>query len=264
MSQQTLDSGLADENAEEDVACPTCGETFGSEHGMKIHHTRSHGESIATVTFDCDYCGDPSEKYKSKYKKADVHFCSDECHGNYRSEDGRVTTTCDFCGSQIDLKKSVQQRHSTHFCDLNCESKYKSRQISFECDNCGSEGTKVKSRYDRFNRHFCSPSCLGELRQTTTSNIFGSNWSDAEDYVRQRDNGVCQQCGVERGERALDIHHITPRRYYLRWSDEYDCVSVEDSNVPRNLISLCPSCHGEVELDDDVASPVPESHWRAE
>jgi hypothetical protein len=36
-------------------------------------------------------------------------------------------------------------------------------------------------------------------------------------------------------------------------------VSVEDSNVPRNLVTLCPECHPTVE-SGGAESPVPDSH----
>jgi len=56
--------------------------------------------------------------------------------------------------------------------------------------------------------------------------------------VRNRDAGRCQKCGdPESGER-LCVHHIVPD---AKVPEEFD------SHLPVNLISLCRSCHSEME-----------------
>ena len=61
-----------------------------------------------------------------------------------------------------------------------------------------------------------------------------------KDLIRDRDNHVCQNCGVPEIEltRKLDIHHID----YRKWN----CL-------PTNLISLCGKCH--------VSSNSNRSYW---
>jgi len=51
-----------------------------------------------------------------------------------------------------------------------------------------------------------------------------------KDLIRERDNYTCQVCDIKEKDfyRKLDIHHI-----------DYD----KDNLDPRNLISLCQSCH---------------------
>ena len=61
--------------------------------------------------------------------------------------------------------------------------------------------------------------------------LYPSDWSDKlKDSIRERDDFVCQECGVHQDEcdRKLDIHHI-----------DYN----KDNCNPDNLISLCRKCH---------------------
>ena len=63
---------------------------------------------------------------------------------------------------------------------------------------------------------------------------YSVDWTeDIREAIRKRDNYVCQICGIHQTElkglfRKLDIHHI-----------DYD----KDNLNPKNLISLCKSCH---------------------
>lgn len=149
-----------------------------------------------------------------------------------------------------------------------CVCKYQANQVEFDCDYCGNTDRKRKSWYNQGENTFCSRECRwsyfsGEnsprWNEDTDTLHYGENWEHAKDYVRQRDGGICQRCGTERDERAHQIHHIVKIRLFDEWSETYDCVSVEDSNVPRNLVTLCSECHGRVE-NGDAESPVPERH----
>ncbi len=72
--------------------CPTCGESFANENGMKAHHTVVHGESLRPTT-TCDRCG---EEYTVP-RGAKGKYCSLEClHDSNKSEN-----QCDACGRQI-------------------------------------------------------------------------------------------------------------------------------------------------------------------
>lgn len=69
----------------------------------------------------------------------------------------------------------------------------------------------------------------------------GYSWnflSVIAEQVRERDNHICQLCGVPELEclRALDVHH----KDYDRKNDSWD-----------NLISLCPQCHGHTQANRD-------------
>lgn len=66
--------------------CPSCSESFPTKHGVKIHHYHKHDESIAdeaTVTKDCQNCGEPFEFRESQLDHRTPRFCSHECFYDY-------------------------------------------------------------------------------------------------------------------------------------------------------------------------------------
>ncbi|PHQ44029.1 hypothetical protein Z052_00925 [Halorubrum sp. C191] len=56
--------------------------------------------------------------------------------------------------------------------------------------------------------------------------------------VRNRDAGRCRRCEESEGEVRLSVHHLVPDS---RVPDSYD------AHLPVNLVSLCRSCHSELE-----------------
>jgi hypothetical protein len=66
--------------------CPTCGDEFSSEKGMKIHHQKSHGTSVNPSVF-CDHCG---RGFDNKTKLAS--------HYNKFPEHNKTGTLCENCG----------------------------------------------------------------------------------------------------------------------------------------------------------------------
>ncbi|WP_160163127.1 HNH endonuclease [Halorubrum saccharovorum] len=56
--------------------------------------------------------------------------------------------------------------------------------------------------------------------------------------VRNRDAGRCRRCEEAEGDVRLSVHHLVPDS---RVPDEYD------AHLPVNLVSLCRSCHSELE-----------------
>jgi DEAD/DEAH box helicase domain-containing protein len=69
-------------------------------------------------------------------------------------------------------------------------------------------------------------------------NKYGSNWEKQKKRVRERDNHICQVCGVLERDRAHDVHHKVPFRSF---------ASYKEANHMRNLITLCRSCHQRAE-----------------
>jgi len=60
---------------------------------------------------------------------------------------------------------------------------------------------------------------------------YPDEWTEIlRDSIRQRDNYICQECGIHQDElnKKLDVHHI-----------DYDKNNLD----PKNLISLCRGCH---------------------
>lgn len=222
-------SQAEDDSEPGDVACPTCGAECANEHGVKIHHKRVHGESIAGVEIECAECGDTERIEPWKDKRAERNFCSEAC----RRQAGRVSGVCHQCGDTFTRKESNFPDADRHFCEPACRHEFIG----------GENHPRYKPEVDRVRD--------------------GADWKSVAREVRQRDNYVCQLCGKLPIGQAVHPHHIVKRRLFQEWETEYECVSVEDSNVPRNLILLCASCHPKVE-HGNAECPVPEGHWRAE
>ena len=87
--------------------CPTCGESFAHEQGMKVHHTRKHGSLDETTCQECGSTFIPSNNSHGKY-------CSLECtHESQRETD---TRECDMCGRSFRVKPSSP----TSYCCRSC------------------------------------------------------------------------------------------------------------------------------------------------
>ena len=65
---------------------------------------------------------------------------------------------------------------------------------------------------------------------------YGANWKAQRKAAKDRDGGVCQDCGATEAAlgRALNIHHIIPRRMF---------TDMVEANELTNLTSLCSACH---------------------
>jgi len=137
----------------------------------------------------------------------------------------------------------------------------KDHLVDTNCSNCGN---KLTRRQDRLGENtFCNSKCMGEWQTGENNPRFnpnketiptGTNWNTISENIRIRDNYVCQKCGVGEDETfSLDVHHIVPRRLFHKWA------SVDDGNVPRNLITLCRGCHRNIECDN-MSEVYPESN----
>jgi hypothetical protein len=91
---------------------------------------------------------------------------------------------------------------------------------------------------------------LENYRQSETETIpFGSNWPQIREEIIARDNESCLRCGMDREthrdrfERDLPVHHRIPRRRFYNDPDR----SVDDADVPSNLLTLCIPCHRRLE-----------------
>jgi len=91
--------------------CPTCGESFDSERGMKVHHSRTHGETLRETKV-CEYCGDEFSVYNPH---ANVNrYCSREC----KNEDQitRETRECQGCSRSYTVQPSSPVKYCCHSC----------------------------------------------------------------------------------------------------------------------------------------------------
>ena len=255
-----------------DVACPTCGRTdFKNMHGVKIHHHRAHGESIAGVEVGCANCGASKRVSQARYEQTDRFFCNDDCQGQWQSDHlagedaanwqgGTVTVGCDNCGTSKEVKQHVYEGNEHHFCDHDCWGEWASKTLSgensprwgrvtVECAYCGDSKRVSQYRHEHCQRHFChdkncwgkwaSKNRVGEAHPLWTGggvSYYGPNWNHQRRACMDRDDHRCQICGVldEDAARSLEVHHIRPIA-------EFD--ELENANRLGNLITLCRGCH---------------------
>lgn len=110
----------------------------------------------------------------------------------------------------------------------NISKKNKGRKLS-------AKTKKKMSKSRRGEKHF-------NWQGGKTFGDYSFNWTDTlRESIRQRDNHVCQLCGIHEDEldgfyMKLDIHHI-----------DY----IKNNCNPNNLISLCRSCHVKTNYNRD-------------
>lgn len=179
--------------------------------------------------------------------------------GLERLENGLITLTCEVCGDEYSAKYA--EKDSSRFCSLDCDAAWKSeayrgegnpneyRQVEFTCEWCGEIDTGAAYKENRF----CSQPCMIEWRSREFSGEGhprykdgrdvdrGASWERRKRKARERDNHSCQQCGADQDEVAqLHVHHIIP-------FEEFGVENHRKANSLQNLITLCASCHSNVE-----------------
>jgi ribosomal protein L31 len=246
--------------------------------GMKQHHAITHNESIAGEKFECHVCEDII--YRRPQNVGENPYCSRECYGNWISNNitgedhpryNSVTMECDFCESNFERKACEADKFENTFCSTECKGLWMSKnkvgenhpsysRITVTCEYCDGEYETCPSTVER--TRFCSNSCQYKWRSENLRGEDSPHWeggSDRIDYglgwnekkrhtVRERDDFECQECGLTQEEnieeygKKLNVHHITHAR-------EFD--DPHERNDPKNLTTLCNSCHIRIEYSDD-------------
>ena len=88
-----------------------------------------------------------------------------------------------------------------------------------KCGNCGREFTPRMGK-----QYLCSSNCRGHKRHVAES------WLTMREFVLERDNYTCGECGQTLLEFELDVHHV-----------KLACLGGTDDE--ENLIVLCRTCH---------------------
>jgi len=202
-----------------DHPCPTCGAAhFHTRKGMKLHHKKQHGESLAGTVVECDWCGD--EKRVSLYdSRTHEHFFCNAggCKAEWIRENvggdnhplaNRVTRECDACGAEITRNPSSFAEMA--FCDYECQGDWLSENQSGE-DHPNWQGGRSQI-------------------------VYGSGWKRARAKALERDDHSCVICGVTKEEKPkrIDVHHIRPVESFEDNSEAHDL---------DNLVTLCRSHH---------------------
>jgi len=196
----------------------------------------------------CKRCGDKIPYRKDDYPKRyrSKKFCSKECAGKYNAPkkgEHLTTVTCSQCGKEIEIADSKVK--DNNFCSRKCHNEYKKTARYIECDNCGKEFREYLSKIKKHDYHFCSMKCRNEgyagkrvytWKGGVRSHWRGENWQEIREKALERDDYICQDCGLtnqeslEKYDTTLQVHHIIP-------------YSETQNNSLDNLVSLCVSCH---------------------
>ena len=186
----------------------------------------------------CIVCGKELGKSRQKY-------CSYECSTESQRK-ALPTHRCKFC-NEIFLSRDPRQK----YCSQECAKK--AQQVPKRaCQNCGKMFKPSKPHIQ-----FCGRECsrIGQKRffgqdnhfwidGSNSQTYYGSNWRTQRERALKRDKFTCQRCGVTRKQlnRDLDIHHkIRFKEFDGNW---------KAANRLNNLISLCPSCHRQIEHEE--------------
>jgi len=261
--------------------CPTCGESFESEGGMKSHHAQTHGESIAGVDIICDYCGEKAHK-RQKKKRNDHEFCSRECYNNYQSEElsgensphweGRqITVKCDWCNTETKKHAINYENNENAFCSIECHGQWVSEnncgennhmfkpENTVECEVCGKEHQKSVSKRSRNDNHFCSMGCRGEWIsqnrrgenhprwiENNNSISYGGTWKQKRKERLEKDGHECVVCGKSNAQEELDSGRGLSVHHIIKareYLQDDGTLNEERAHRIENLITLCASCH---------------------
>jgi 5-methylcytosine-specific restriction endonuclease McrA/transposase len=125
-------------------------------------------------------------------------------------------------------------------CSRNTVSS-KLKEHDIEVDKRGSVFGKRNGNYKHGNK--------------TVEHLFGNDWDEIRKEILERDNYECQCCEARDYmvetlyNTSLCVHHIVPR---YKFADSDGKIDFEEANKRRNLITLCPRCHGKVERSDKI------------
>jgi len=261
--------------------CPTCGDDhFKSERGMKYHHATVHGESITMNEYTCTWCDDTFERHPSAMTDSDKQFCSTDCMSSWvkneqDTEDaphwsgGEEGLTCFYCGEFFTRPQSQRTDSDKDFCSTTCwgnwleenqtsqnHPRWNGGKMEVDCTWCGESVRRKPSAVEKQERVFCSLECQGCWRSENRTGEdafnwrgghvenYGPTWLDQRQKALERDDYVCQDCGMtnkehnEQWDHGLEVHHKTPIRTF---------EDTREANELTNLITVCKSCHVERE-----------------
>jgi 5-methylcytosine-specific restriction endonuclease McrA len=149
---------------------------------------------------------------------------------------------CGFCGKEI--KRYISD--GIIYCSRECYYKSKIGSVPW---NKGKKGqiawNKGLKGYGAGKKHpwMAKGKDHYNYRGGISREGYPEEWKvEFLDSIRQRDGFICQECGIHQDElslertKKLDIHHI-----------DYD----KENCDPKNLVSLCRSCHTKTNFNRD-------------
>ena len=184
--------------------------------------------------------------------------------GIYIMEEDRCDLQAQLCLSLSGDRGSAALRGIAETCKRGHPTRRKpgrrpsnsSNAAKSRCRHCGSPvevpGWLLAQGLENY---YCNAECrrawaLAEVKEpkrpapprskTADSRRRGANWRVQSKAARQRDRYTCRVCGLTEDElgKRLHVHHTIP---YSRFKS-----NVEANNLDY-LVSVCPSCHGQLE-----------------
>ena len=224
------------DESEYEYICPSCDKDFKTENGLYQHHSKVHGERIGRNTVSCDLCGKRTEKRPHRVDEQDNTFCSKECLADYQRSE-ILDKVCPNCNNGFKTPEYVDQT----YCSKECFGGTK----TISCEYCGDDYTIARSK----NSSFCSRECQSKWQSENWvgenaprwmggyKNYYGEDWIKSREKIRERDGNICQVC-EETSENWMPVHHIIPVR-------EFD--DPNEAHFEENMVQVCRSCHMTVE-----------------
>lgn len=195
----------------------------------------------ALVVVRCVHCGEVMQRALYDYSKSLKHgrsvaFCSMACRNKAR---GHGPKACKGCGKTLDQKG--------RYCTEACKARHRPPRpradwagTKRQCPVCSTTFV-IKTRIQQY----CSRACASLGHGQRMSSPFNPWWRNgggmdpahygyhkdfyaARKKVLLRDENRCARCGQEVFGQKAHVHHIDLSR---------------KNNDPRNLITLCASCH---------------------
>lgn len=150
-----------------------------------------------------------------------------------------VEYQCKQCEDKISGSKPWRKT----YCSRQCAGIAKRDTDTSTCPNCGDRFEHNPS----VERLYCSTGCYNQANKSGTDNpqyidgrddsrSYGPNWSQQREAALERDFHRCRVCNV--ADSNLAVHHRTP----IRMFDDK-----KKANRLRNLLTVCPRCHGKLE-----------------
>lgn len=227
---------------------------------------------------NCTACDAELERTPCQLRRNKNHFCDPGCNAKWMSrtmteknQNKHISVPCSECGAQLIRLRTDAERVKHNFCDKSCGVEWRKKlrgnksytwkggKVKVHCTICGNELWRGKWQLNASGNNFCNRECQGvwnSLYRTGQNNpcfkgggqiYYGPNWETQKRAARQRDNYLCQTCGIGQNnlKRLLHVHHIKPFRVfnYIRGINE----NYKEANRLENLICLCGKCHMQVE-----------------
>ena len=197
------------------------------------------------IDVNCLVCGESFTVSEYRFNKGRGKYCSRDCfYEHLKKNSKKISVICAYCGEKFKTYQFNLDRGGGIYCSKDC----------FNKTLPGRESPMKGKKHNKEVREKMSLSQIGmvhtlerRLKQSTrmrgernhfweggkTKEIYPEGWNKIlKNIIRERDDYICQMegCGIHQDELSckLDVHHI-----------DYN----KDNIDPKNLISLCRSCH---------------------